>query len=314
LPRKFGFDEACLWQHTRRPPRYANPGLEINGVERDYSNGEYGPDLVNNYAIDFIERNARRPFFLYYPMMLTHAPYQPTPDSADWDPRRKGEKESRDPKHFGDMVEYMDKLIGRLIDKLEASGLRQNTLIVFVGDNGTGKGMRSRMGDRVVIGGKGTTTAAGMHVPLIVSWPGQVQNQVHSGLVDSTDFLPTLLEAADVKLPANLLLDGHSILPQLRGQAVPSRQWVYSWYSPRQGADMSVREFAFNQRYKLYSSGEFFDLAVDPQEKHPVKAATLTEDAAAAAKILQQALDKFQGARPARLDQPSSRSGAGSDR
>src|SRR5688572_16559960 len=53
LPKRFGFDEHCLWQHTRIPPRYANPGLEINGEEKDYTNGEYGPDLVNEYALDF---------------------------------------------------------------------------------------------------------------------------------------------------------------------------------------------------------------------------------------------------------------------
>src|SRR5206468_779457 len=75
LPRKFGFDEACLWQHTRRPGRYKDPGLEINGKEKDYTKGEYGPDLVNDYALDFITRNKSRPFCLYYPMMLTHAPF-----------------------------------------------------------------------------------------------------------------------------------------------------------------------------------------------------------------------------------------------
>src|SRR5947209_4984581 len=68
-PKQYGFDEYCLWQHTRRPPRYPNPGLEINGVEKDFTNGEYGPDLVNDYAIDFITRHKDRPFFLYYPMM-----------------------------------------------------------------------------------------------------------------------------------------------------------------------------------------------------------------------------------------------------
>src|SRR6188474_1695777 len=62
LPKKFGFDEHCLWQHTRRPPRYANPGLEVNGKEMDYENGEYGPDLVNDYALDFIGKNKEKPF------------------------------------------------------------------------------------------------------------------------------------------------------------------------------------------------------------------------------------------------------------
>ncbi|MCA9204414.1 MAG: sulfatase-like hydrolase/transferase, partial [Planctomycetales bacterium] len=62
LPKKFGFDEHCLWQHVRRPPRFANPGLEVNGEIRDYDDGEYGPDLVNDYALDFLERHKDKPF------------------------------------------------------------------------------------------------------------------------------------------------------------------------------------------------------------------------------------------------------------
>ena len=54
LPKKVGFDEHCLWQHTRIVPRYANPGIETNSVARDYTNGEYGPDIVGDYALDFI--------------------------------------------------------------------------------------------------------------------------------------------------------------------------------------------------------------------------------------------------------------------
>jgi arylsulfatase A len=304
LPRKFGFDEYCLWQHTRRPPRYANPGLEVNGVEKDYTHGEYGPDLVNDYVLDFIARKKGQPFFIYYPMMLTHAPYQPTPDSKAWDPAAKGEAE-RGAEHFGEMVEYMDKLIGKVVTKLDALGLRENTLVVFLGDNGTGKGTRSMMGAREVVGGKGSTTAAGMHVPLIANWPGGVvPGKVYSDLVDTTDFLPTLLDAAGVALPAGTPLDGRSFLPQLRADKGQPRAWIYSWYSPRQGANLTVREFAFNQRFKLYRSGEFFDLGQDALEKRPLALASLEGDAAAAAKLLQGALDSFKDARPAGLDRP----------
>lgn len=303
LPKKFGFDESCLWQHTRRPPRYANPGLEINGVEKDYINGEYGPDLVSDYALDFITRKKDGPFFLYYPMMLTHAPYQATPDSADWDPKAQGEQVNVKAEHFADMVAYMDKLIGKLVAKLDALGIRDNTLLLFVGDNGTGKGTRSMMGETLVIGGKGTTTTAGMHVPLIANWPGKLAaGKVCSDLVDSTDFLPTLLEAAGVPLPPDAKLDGRSFLPQLRGEKGQPRQWLYSWYSPRQAADMTVREFAFNQRYKLYRSGGFFDLSRDVEEKQPLPVASLEGEAAAAAKMLQGALEQFKDARPAELD------------
>lgn len=303
LPKKFGFDESCLWQHTRRPPRYANPGLEINGVERDYTHGEYGPDLVNAFVRDFISRHRDGPFFVYYPMILTHGPFQPTPDSPDWDPKARGEEVNRDPKHFADMVQYMDKLIGKLVAHLETLGLRTNTLILFTGDNGTAQGIRSRMGERVVIGGKGRTTAAGMHVPLIVNWPGRIRpGQVRTNLVDSTDFFPTLLEAAGLEPPANLPLDGVSFLPPLLGRPSRAREWIYSWYSPRLGADRRVREFAFDHRFKLYRDGAFFDWEADPEEQNPLPRENLTGPAAAAAKKLHAALDRFKDARPARLD------------
>src|SRR4051812_42333583 len=99
----------------------------------------------------------------------------------------------------------MDKLIGRLIARLDELGLREDTLILFVGDNGTGKGTRSMMGDCVVIGGKGPTTETGMHVPMIASWPAKHEpGKTCRDLVDSTDFLPTLCDAAGVSVPAEL--------------------------------------------------------------------------------------------------------------
>ncbi len=299
LPRKSGFDEHCLWQHTRRPPRYVNPGLEINGESKDFTSGEYGPDIVNEYALEFITKKKDQPFFLYYPMMLAHGPYLATPDSADWDPKATGEDFGKAPRHFGEMVEYMDKLIGRLVARLEELQLRDNTLILFVGDNGTGKGTRSMMGDRVVIGGKGTTTAAGMHVPLIANWPEKIAaGTVHTDLVDSTDFLPTLLEAAGVSPPMDAILDGRSFLPQLKGKPGTPRDWIYSWYWPHPDRNDALREFAFNHRYKLYRTGEFFDLEQDREENSPMEVASLTGDASAAAVILQSALDQFKEARP----------------
>jgi arylsulfatase A len=161
------------------------------------------------------------------------------------------------------------------------------------------------MGDKLIIGGKGTTTAAGMHVPLIANWPGQViAGKVCADLVDSTDFLPTLLDAAGAKPPAGMALDGRSFLPQLRGEKGQPRDWIYSWYSPRQGADLTIREFAFHQRFKLYRSGEFFDLVQDGHEKQPLKVGSLKGEAAAAARLLQSALDQFQDARLMHLERP----------
>jgi arylsulfatase A len=297
LPRKLGFDENCLWQHTRRPPRFANPGLEYDGVERDFSNGEYGPDLVQDWALDFIRRKKDGPFLLYYPMILTHDPFQPVPGGPGWDPKAIGEQVNRNVKHFADMVAHMDGHIGQLTAHLDKLGLRDNTMIVFVGDNGTGVQVTSRMGERAVPGGKGRTTAAGMHVPLIASWPGKFRaGHVVGDLIDSTDFLPTLLAAAG--LPATkLAIDGRSFAPQLRGERGEPREWYYSWYS-RNGELRSAREFAATKRFKLYRTGEFFDTSADPDEKAPLAVASLAGEAAAAKRKLEGVLAPFANARP----------------
>jgi len=124
--------------------------------------------------------------------------------------------------------------------------------------------------------------------------------RVNGDLISSTDFLPTICEAAGVRAPAGI--DGVSFLPQLRGEPGTPRPWLYSWYSPRQQANMTVREWAFDHRYKLYRDGRFFELATDPEEKSPVPIDSLSGDAAAAARKLQAVLDQLEDARPAELD------------
>jgi arylsulfatase A len=300
-PKHFGFDEYCLWQLTRRPPRFANPGLEINGKQIDYNQGEYGPDLVCNYALDFISRHKDRQFFLYYPMILTHSPYQPTPDSPDWDPKAMGEQVNRHNRHFGEMVTYMDKLIGRLADRLEELKLRDETLILFLGDNGTGRGVESKMGDVTVSGGKGSLTDAGTRVPLIANWPGTIPpGKVCSDLVDSTDFLPTICQAAGVS-PAEHPVDGRSFLPQLRGQPGQPREWTYCWYAPNQGRVNTPREFARNHRYKLFRDGPFYEIDSRQFAERELDLNSLNGEAAAARQKLQAVLDQYRDARPKEL-------------
>jgi arylsulfatase A len=302
-PSQFGFDEYCLWQHTRRPPRYANPGLEINGKEMNYKNGEYGPDLINAYALDFLSRKKDQPFLLYYTMLLTHDPFQPTPDSPDWNPKAMGEKVNADKKHFGDMVAYMDKMVGKLLDRLGELKLRDNTLIVFLGDNGTGQGVVSQLGNQVIHGGKGHTTSAGMHVPLVVNWPAAVPaGKVCTDLVDSTDLLPTVCDAAGVTVPAELKIDGHSFYPQLRGEKGQPRTWYYCWYA-RDGGAKAQKEFAATHRYKLYRGGQFYDYQNDRNEKTPLGEDKLSVEAVAARRLLLAALDEFKDARPAEYSQ-----------
>ena len=307
-PQHFGFDDAFLWQHTRRPPRYANPGLEHNSRELDYAKGEYGPTLINDFALDFVTRHKDAPFFLYYPMILTHDPFQPTPDSATWDPKAQGEQVHRDVKHFADMTAYMDKMIGRLVAKLDALGLRENTLILFLGDNGTGVSVTTQFKGQPYQGGKGTHTARGNHVPLIASWPGKIPaGKVSRDLVGSVDFLPTLCDAAGIKTPGGL--DGRSFFPQLRGERGQPREWLYTWYA-RDGGPKPQWEFVMSTTHKLYRDGRFFDLQADPFEAKPLARGQLSGNAAAAAKSLQAALEQYATARPPHLmrdDQVSAR-------
>jgi len=314
-PKHFGFDEYCLWQLNRRPGRYPNPGLEVNGKQIDYTNGEYGPDVVSDFACDFMQRNRDKPFLVYYPMILTHCPFEPTPDSADWDPKSKGSKTYKgNAKYFGDMVTYMDKIVGKLVSKLGELGLRENTLVIFTGDNGTDKPVVSRMGDRQVKGGKGSMTDAGTRVPLIASWPGTAaRGKVCGDLVDLSDFLPTLCECADLPVPDEPAPDGRSFLPQLKGERGNPRKWIYCWYS-RSGAAAAAKEFARMQRYKLYRTGKLYDVGRDVLEQSPLGESDLDEEARKVRSMLQGALDKYADARPASLNKPAKAKAGGKRR
>ena len=269
-PNHFGFDEYCLWQVTRRPSRYPNPGLEVNSTLRDYHSGEYGPDLVVDYLCDFLDRKKDEPFFLYYPMILPHWPFEPTPDNADWNPKAKGVLKGQGrKKYFADMVAYTDKMVGRLVAKLEELGLRENTLVLFTGDNGTAVGVESILNGKVVIGAKGRPIDAGNHVPFIANWPGTIPaGKVNRDLVDFSDFLPTICNTIGAGVPANLKIDGRSFLPQLHSKKGNPREWIYCWYSRNGG--MKGDEYARTQRYKLHRDGRFIDVANDPLEIKPL--------------------------------------------
>ena len=310
LPKHFGFDEHCLWSLLGRGERYADPSLAVNGEFKTFP-GQYGPDVCQEFVVDFIRRNRRQPFLVYYPMILTHGPYAATPDSKDYGQPGAKAKSANQP-HFADMVAYLDKQVGLLTKELDALGLRENTLILFTGDNGTGRGTTSLLEDgREQDGEKGSTTRGGMHVPLIVSWPGTMKpGTVCPDLVDMTDFLPTLCAAAGVAVPQTLPLDGRSFLPQVRGEPGQPREWIYSYWVPLRASQTKnvgrrgAVEQAFDRRFKLYSTGNFFDLDHDVEEKTALRPEDLRGEAAVAVRKLQAALDQFQDARPAGLSAP----------
>jgi arylsulfatase A len=283
-PYKFGFDEYALWQIGRLPNRYPNPGLTVNGERVDYYNGEYGPDIINEHVRDFIDRHQDEPFFVYYPMILPHFPFEPTPDSPDWDPTaRLGDTAERggmsDKKYFGDMVEYIDKLMGRVVDKLDELGLRENTLVIFTSDNGTERGVTSIVNGEEFVGGKLTSTDAGTRVPLIANWPGVVpEGVVNDDLICFTYFFPTLAEVAGIEIPLDLELDGQSFAPLLYGEKPDLRDWLYMWWYRNNDPDGPGDEFARTHRYKYYQDGRLYDLYEDPLEENPVPMSELGDE------------------------------------
>lgn len=291
-PNKFGFDEYCLWQVTRRANRYPNPGLEINREEKDFKNGQYGPDIVSDYACDFISRHAKsdQSFFVYYPMILPHWPFEPTPDSEEWNPQARvnDEEETGAPKKskkfFADMVQYADKMVGKIVQTLDEHDLREETLILFTGDNGTYESIVSGWRGHQWRGGKSYMTDHGTHAPLIANWPGTIPaGTVNRDLIDFSDFLPTLADVSHAKLPVGITLSGRSFLPQLKGEVGNPREWVYCWYfrngRPVDGGEThSAGEFARTRDYKLYRTGEFYQSPIDDLETSPLNVDTLTAE------------------------------------
>lgn len=267
----FGFDDYCMWQltHGRRAgERYANPALETNGgVMMQGLENAYGPDVLVDFLTNFIDKNKNneKPFFVYYPMLLTHDPFVATPDSYDWNITKNRYRE--DNAYFTDMVAYMDKMVGKIVDKLKKEGLLENTILIFTGDNGTNINITSRTVNGDVKGGKGYTINTGNHVPLIVVWPSTIKKpRVYDGLISFPDFLPTLADIAGVD-NCSYQPDGKSFMPVIKGKKEPIQSEIFIHYTPEWGNFPSNR-WVFNSTYKLYQSGEFYNTQKDPLEQN----------------------------------------------
>ncbi len=264
-PDRAGFSEHCLWQVDQLGSRYWNPLLQENNRMREDLKGEYGPDVFLKYVVEFMERKKNEPFFIYYPMVLTHSPFIPTPGLAETE-----NINTNNPKYFRAMVAYMDEIVGKIVHKADELGIRDNTVILFTSDNGTHLAIKTEMKGRAVRGGKGTPTDAGTHVPLIVNWLGtSPRGKVCDDLIDFSDFFPTLAQIASAEVPEDLTVDGKSFLQQIKGKRATSREWVFCHYDPRWSVWKPCR-YVRDKRWKLYDDGRLYDLHTDPLERSPL--------------------------------------------
>ncbi len=291
-PFQLGFDEYLLWNFGEQDKgsRYWDPTFYRNGKLLENTKGKFGPDLIADQVANFIQRHRAEPFFVYYPLVLPHDPFIEPPGYE----RTSKAAPEEDQRRFKAMVEYTDRLVGRVNDQLQQLGLSKKTLVIFTGDNGTSRKIRSQFKGRVINGDKGSPTEAGTHTPLIARWDGVIPaGRMNTDLIDFTDFLPTLLDVAGLKATANATLDGRSFAPQLKGRKGQPREWIFCHYDPHWGIFKFSRHVQ-DKQYKLYHDGRLFDYRRDPLEQAPIVESALTSEQGRARQKLQQVLDTLK--------------------
>ncbi len=271
---EYGFDEHCMWEAGGRSPfpgfdgpieqwddargrvpsglvprraaRYWHPQVSLNGKHFKTTADDYGPDIFVDFLLDFAKRKRDEPFFVYYPMALTHKSWDFDRNVAGWLPTPKLDAQgNRVPGQsepgLKSNVEYMDYLMGRIERELTELGLMENTVLFITGDNGTsgyGKGqVREERGPRV---------------PLVVYGPGHVEGiGASDALTSHCDIFATMRDLSGASLPAGYPLDGHSFAPLLSGQPFEEREWIFSYYK--------FERMLRDKRWLLDGYGKFFD-------------------------------------------------------
>ena len=254
-PGEWGFDEYLVFPGSGRYWREQTTHYTVNGQQHNLPAGQYLPDIMHQFVVNFVTKHKDQPFFLYYPMSHIHGPIVHTPDS------KPGAGKDR---LYADNIEYMDKLVGKLMAELDRLGLREKTLVLFAGDNGTAHfGVeKATVNGRSISGRKGTMLEGGSRVPLICNWPGVTPTgKVSNDLIDFTDFFTTFADLGGAKLPEGVKLDGHSFAPQLRGEKGEPRDWIY--------VQLSGKWYVRDQGFKLTQNGELFDMANAPFIEKP---------------------------------------------
>ena len=296
--RKFGFQKYLVTNpfiELEGDPKvqiYKDPQVYENGayLPKDSVKGKYGEDLFRDYMFNFIDDNKnKKPFFVYWATNLVHPPFSPTPDDpefATWNPSHK--MVDADTIYYPSMVKYMDKLIGQLIVKLTNDKLQNNTLILFLGDNGTATGIHSLFKGQVVTGGKSSSTEEGTHVAMVAYLPGKVlPGMVDTSLVSIVDFMPSIADVAKTSIPASYgTTDGISFAPQFSGNYSNVRSWIFCHFigaGKFETNPLYLRRWMQGYTYKQYDtlpsqafSKKFYNIVLDPLEKHPIATKNMT--------------------------------------
>ena len=308
MPEKQGFDEFAgyyhqihahfyypdyLWKNSLKWPL---PGNQVN--ERYPGDGmgqrtQYGPDELNEMALNFIRANADRPFFCYISTIIPHVELAvPDRDLVEKYQKRFGEEEpyfdprpgymgSPTPKAtYAAMVEHMDRNVGKVLAELKKLGLEDDTIVFFTSDNGAqgpygGKGKRffeDFEPMKPYRGTKGSMYEGGIRVPMIARWPGHIAPGTEDNEIAwyFADLMPTFAELAGTKAPQGI--DGLSVVPSLIGAKAAGRkqeqhEYLY-WELTRQAGLQQALRMGWWKAVRENPGGpvELYDLKTDPSE------------------------------------------------
>lgn len=278
MPTRHGFDEffGIPYSNDMFGPAYRNaPPLPLYKNEKVIETNPDQRQLTKRYteaALDFIRRNRKNPFFLYYPNNFPHVPLYASEQFQG--KSRRG--------IYGDVVTELDWSVGQILRELVDLGLAENTLVIFTSDNGPWIREKLEGGSAgMLFEGKGSTYEGGMRVPAIAWWPGTIKPmQTNAALATMMDLFPTFLRLANAPLPAGVTLDGVDLFPLLTGQKTAVRDEVFYYtrdklYAVRKGpwkAHFITRRSYSKEAPVEHEVPLLFNIESDPSEKYDVSA------------------------------------------
>jgi arylsulfatase A-like enzyme len=262
-PDRQGFAETFI---THKPAKSDDPEKDAHGVE-----------AITTRALDFLGRHRQRPFFLYLAHNSIHSPIMAPRTLVEKHRARAGSDRPGNNPVIAAMMEVLDLSIGRVLARLDELGLRENTLVIFTGDNGGLLGDASQSPWR---GGKAQLHEGGIRVPLLMRWPGVIApGRLSAAPVSTVDFFPTLLELSGRPAGPSLTVDGISLAAHLRGGPEPARDAVF-WHYPHyhsagdggpagavRAGDWKLVEYYEHSLAGTGRAPELFNLRADPAER-----------------------------------------------
>lgn len=288
LPKSQGFDESLnmdgMLHLPEDDPQAVNARIDFDPIDRflwasahymtSYNGGEkfapggYLADYWTDQSLKVIEANRNRPFFLYLAHWGVHSPLQAT--KADYD--AVGDIGPHRLRVYGAMIRALDRSVGRIMEKLAAEGLAENTLIVISSDNGAPGYVGLDQLNAPFRGGKGTFFEGGIRVPMLARWPARIAAGSRIPLpVGQVDLMPTFAAAAAAPLPQGVTIDGRNLIPALTGKGKPLDPqtplfWGSGYYKAVRAGDWKLQVNAKQGKAWLYN------LAADPTERNNLAA------------------------------------------